>query len=129
MALATQPAECYLIWDRLKTTVQTERRWSSSGTWYAGSHTSGSCRFMFMTEACAQSLAAALSDTTRTAAIACANGSFDEFPCAVSRVTFGPDGRSVSVVSKWTVDPVRRSDGMGFDVAVNIDYDTYTEVQ
>ena len=128
MGLATDPSGAYLVWERLKTTVQTERRVSASGTWYTGQHTSGSCRFMFLTESAARTLAGMLSDTSRTAAITCANGSFAEFPSTVTRVTFGPNGVTTSQVSKWTAEPVRRSDGVGFDVTVNIDYDTFSEV-
>ena len=127
MGLATTYAGSYLVWERLKTTVSTEQRASTSGTWYTCSHTTGACRFMFMTRAAAQTLANLLV-TDSPGAITVANGTFNEGNSYIERITFGPDGVSTSKVTKWTVEPQRRSDGVGFDVAVNIDYDEIVAV-
>ncbi len=126
MALANTASDCYLVWERLPVTVTTEYRFVSISLtgiqWWATTHTTGACKFLFLTQAAAEALVAMLMDKSRTQGIVCRNDTFSRFPCYVNAITMGPGETAISAVSKWTAEAVRRSDGVGFDVEVNIDY-------
>lgn len=126
MALATSAAESTLIWEQPTTSQLMEQRCgivSGSLTWYKCTHYSARARFLFLTKAAANTLVGQLNDPTHTTAIVAKNDSFSEFPCTESTVSIGPTGVTNSTVSKWTARAVLRSDGIGYDVEVCIDYD------
>lgn len=128
MALATQPSEATLVWEQAPTSQVLEWVFSVSltgvNTFYNRTHHTGRCRFLFMTKAAATALVTDLcSAHTSSYEIQCKNGKFKEFPYLVGTVAIGGGAISAATVGKWTAQAVLRSDGIGYDVEVIIDYD------
>lgn len=128
MALATQPSEMTLVWEQPPSSQVMEWVFSVSpagvNTFYNRTHHTGRCRFMFMTQAAAKALVADLLSTHDSSyKISCKNDDFQEFPYLIGTVAIGGGAVGAATIGKWTALPVLRSDGVGYDVELSMDYD------